>query len=112
MGGRMEGQTCARTRSLSFAWRSSLLGRRRCVGIAGDRFRGQVILSTYIVAYGPDAAIGPLIELLHFIPRERPRAETAEDRNLAARFVDATIAVAARVLRQAMSLGLGSGEKP
>src|SRR3984893_6137318 len=111
MGGRMEGQTCARTRSLSFAWRSSLLGRRRCVGIAGDRFRGQVILSTYIVAYGPDAAIGPLIELLHFIPGERPRAETAEDRNLAARFVDTAIAVEALGQRQRRARGIAPGDE-
>src|SRR6202165_461679 len=113
MDGRMEGQACSRTRSLSFAWRSSLLGRRRrCAGIAGDRSRGQVILSTYIVAYGPNAAIGPLIELLHFIPGERPRAETAEDRNLAARFVDATIAVEALGQSQRRACGIAPGDEP
>src|SRR6202165_1911704 len=112
MDGRMKGQTCRRTRSLSVAWRSSLLGRRRrCAGIAGGRSRGQVILSTYIVAYGPNAAIGPLIELLHFIPGERPRAETAEDRNLAARFVDATIAVEALGQRQRRARGIAPGDE-
>src|ERR1700680_2385837 len=110
--GQMERQTCRRTRSLSFAWRSSLLGRRRrCAGIAGERSRGQVILSTYIVAYGPDAAIGPLIELLHFIPGEGSRAETAEDRNLAARFIDATIAVEALGQGQRRARGIAPGDE-
>src|ERR1022692_2658078 len=118
------------TRSLSFPWRSSLLGRRCHAWIVGDRFCRQKILIAYVIPYGPDAAVGALIEPLHFVPGERPRSETAEHRDLSTRLVDAAIAIkpfgerqrrargfppgdeiGLRLGREAVELGLGVGRR-
>src|ERR1700687_3588372 len=103
---------CGLTRSLSFPWRTSLLDRwPRSTGIAGDRSRRQEILGAHIVAYGPHAAIRPLIEFFHFVPREGPRAQAAEDGDLAARLVDAAITVETLGQCQRGARGIAPGDE-
>src|ERR1700687_2458400 len=103
---------CGLSRSLSFPWRTSLLVRRpRSTRIAGDRSRRQEILGPHIVAYGPHAAIGPLIEFFHFVPRERRGAKATEDGDLASRLVDAAITVETLGQCQRGARGIAPGDE-